>query len=579
MARTGRVAPNATNLNFPEWGLSVLPRGARRGRSEPHRSPSLLVITLFASFCLAPALSAAPGGSSRQAQEHADEGMRLVQGGDLKGAEAQLRRAVELDPDNSVYLGSLGAVLGMEQNLPESNVYLERALRINPQDLASRRNLASNQFQLGLLQPAKANLEKLLKAKPADSTGILLLGMVDEELKDYSNAVRLLASVPDQVREQPKSIAALARAYYHTGQEAKARETLKELLSHPGSPAGIFLGGQVADLANDYEMAERMFTAIKETYPDPAKLDYAFALVQYHANRIRESEDTLTKLLQAGHNTADIYNLLGWCLFKQGKTKEAVAALDKAIALDPAREANYLDVGMILTEARRYEGALVAAHRALEVAPDSYRAYRLKGLVENKLDRLKDAERSYAQAAELNPADEQSILGLASAQLNEGKIQEAEATFDKGIQRLPDDALLYQAYGSMLLWLQGAIEPTTEARAVSLLRTAIRLDGTQGVAHYQLGRLALRRGRTAEAVQELETAARLDPKSPRVHYVLLTAYRKLGRTNDAGKELAVYQNLKAEESKSASLRAPNENEYPIPEQKPIPAGIEQSRRE
>ncbi len=579
MARTDRVAPTPTNLSLPEWGLSVILRGARRGRSEPRRPPSLLVITLFASSCLVPALSAASGDSSGQAREHADEGMRLVQSGDLKGAEAELRWAVELDPDNSVYLGSLGAVLGMEQDLPESNVYLEKALRLNPQDSASRRNLASNQFQLGLLQPAKANLEKLLKAKPTDSTGILLLGMVDEELRDYANAARLLASVPHEIREQPKSMAALARAYYHTDEKAKARETLKELLSHPGSPEGIFLGGQVADLANDYEMAERMFTAIKETYPDPAKLGYAFALAQYHAKRIRESQDTLTNVLQAGHNTADIYNLLGWCLFKQGMTKEAVAALDKAIALDPAREANYLDIGMVLTEAGRYEGAMVAAQKALEVAPDSYRAYRLKGLVENKLNRLKDSERSYAQATELNPADEQSILGLASGQLNEGKIQEAEATFDKGIQRLPDDALLYQAYGSMLLWLQGAIEPATEARAVSLLRTAIRLDGTQAVAHYQLGRLALRQGRTEEALQELETAARLDPKSPRVHYMLATAYRKLGRKKDAERELAAYQNLKAEEGKPASLRAPGENEYPIPEQKPIPAGIEQSRRD
>jgi Flp pilus assembly protein TadD len=33
--------------------------------------------------------------------------MQLVQGGDLKGAEAELRRAVELDPDNSVYLLNL----------------------------------------------------------------------------------------------------------------------------------------------------------------------------------------------------------------------------------------------------------------------------------------------------------------------------------------------------------------------------------------------------------------------------------------------------------------------------------------
>jgi Flp pilus assembly protein TadD len=65
------------------------------------------------------------------AQAHADKGLKLMEEGDLKGAEAELRRAVQLDPENAVHLSSLGAVLGMEKKLEESNVYLVKALRIN----------------------------------------------------------------------------------------------------------------------------------------------------------------------------------------------------------------------------------------------------------------------------------------------------------------------------------------------------------------------------------------------------------------------------------------------------------------
>src|SRR5205814_5409969 len=93
--------------------------------------------------------------------------------------------------------------LGTEQELKESNDYLEKALAIIPNDIATRRNLASNQFLLGRLRPAKKNLDRILKAKPDDSTSVLLLGMVEEELKDYPQAARLLGSVPDQVCNGP----------------------------------------------------------------------------------------------------------------------------------------------------------------------------------------------------------------------------------------------------------------------------------------------------------------------------------------------------------------------------------------
>ena len=51
--------------------------------------------------------------------------------------------------------------------------------------------------------------------------------MVDEELKEYPSAIRLLESVRDEVRKRPESLAAPARAYYHTGRQEMARKTLR----------------------------------------------------------------------------------------------------------------------------------------------------------------------------------------------------------------------------------------------------------------------------------------------------------------------------------------------------------------
>jgi tetratricopeptide (TPR) repeat protein len=180
----------------------------------------------------------------------------------------------------------------------------------------------------------------------------------------------------------------------------------------------------------------------------------------------------------------------------------------------------------------------------------------LKALVELKMGRVNDAETLYQRAVELNPVDAQAITGLATAQLDKGNAHQAEETLKKAIDRLPREALLYQAYGSMLLWGEGVNSNASEVRAVELLRKAIALDASLAEAHYQLGKLALREDRIREAQQELEAAVKLDPGSSKNHYALAQVFRRLGRASDAAHEVEQFQVLKVqEERKFVSISA------------------------
>jgi len=521
------------------WHSTTTPRALVRGY--------LAVGVIFAAFHLT-ALGSPPQDAT-SAQEHAERGMQLAQSGALQGAEAELRRAVELAPRDAPALSALGAVLGMQQRLAESNVYLERALAIDPADFAARRNLGSNQFQLGQLKPAKENLERALRQKPADQAATLLLGMVEEELQNYVRAVDLFESVPDQVRKQPQSIVALARAYYRTGQPDKARASLQGLEGHPAGPEGLFLGGQVASQADDLATAERMFASVLATHPDRAKVGFNLALVQYRNNRIEECRATLETLLRSGQLTSDIFNLLAWCYHKEGNLKEAIKAMDLAIDREPSRESNYLDLAMILTEHRRYSVALAAAKKAIEVAPDSYQAHRWKGFIETKLHYSLEAIKSYSRAVEIKPDAAEALLGLAVAQMSEGKLQDAQVTFQKGIERFPRDALLHQEYGRMLVLWEDR-DAASQVRGVSLLRTALALDSTLAEPHFQLGKLAMRDGDTQGALEHLQAAEKLSPKNKSVHYSLAGLYRRLGWSAEAAKELREFESLKEDQDES-----------------------------
>jgi tetratricopeptide (TPR) repeat protein len=508
----------------------------------------------------APVLLAALSPESSQAKLHLERGKDFLARGDLNAAEAELRQAVFQAKRCGECLSLLGIVLGMKQQLEESERFLEKALQVDSGDYATRRNLAWNQFQLGELAPARANLERILKQRPGDPEATLLLGMVEEEGGQYAAALRLLTSVPEQVRKRPESVAALARAYYRSGDRERARQALKSIPATPAGQEGIFLGGRVAAEMGDLESAESLFGSIWPAYPDTRKLGYALALVEYRRGRFSESVTTLRQVMAAGNESAELYNLLGWCLYRQDDVKGAVAALDHAIALDPSDESNYLDVGMMLLERHLEKGALVAADNALKVAPDSYRAHRLKALIEFKLGKVTDAENLYARAVELNPADAEAITGLATAQLDKGDARKAEQTLKQGIERLPRAAILYQAYANLLLWGDHSNDAQVQGRAVELFRKAAALDPSLAEPHYQLGKIALREDRARDAVQELETAVKLDPQSSKNHYALAQAYRKQGRTAEAAREANSFQTLKTrEEQKYPAGRANGAN--------------------
>lgn len=376
---------------------------------------------------------------------------------------------------------------------------------------------------------------------------MLLLGMVSENLKDYAQAVHWLSAVPELVQQRSESISALAKAYYQMSQRDKASETLAGLRRKEMPPEGIFMGGQVAADAKDYETAERLFASIESTYPNQLRLGYNIALLAFRTDRFEQSQQKLQSLIATGRANSEIYNLLGWCYHNQKRTREALQAFEQAIDLEPLKESNYLDLGAILANEEQYwQAALAVARNAAGRIPSSAHVHEMKGMIEIKLQQYTDAVRSYSRSLELNASNSTANIGLATAEWAAGLISEAAATFEKGIRQFPGDAAHYQEYARMLLKLEESGGASAGPRAISLLETAIKLDSSLSDPFYQLGNLALTTGKFQEALKDLETAARLDPKSSRNHYALARVYRRLGRSGEAAKEMQIYQKLKAD---------------------------------
>lgn len=424
------------------------------------------------------------------AREHAEKGVESARSGNLAQAESELRRAVELAPDDASYLTSLGGILGMEQKLTEANVYFERAVQQAPTDPVMLRNLAANEWRLGQLGKAQAHLERLLVIQPQDQVAMLLLGMVSENKRDYPRAAKLLAAVPQLVEQQPESVAALASAYYHTERRQEARTVLEPLLTRTdASPNGIFAAAGVAAEAKDYEIAEQLFESVRFKYPDTAALEYNLALIEFQTGRVKQSQRTLLDIISSGQGKAEAYNLLG--------------------------------------------------------------------AVDMKMDLFTDAVKSYSKAVELNSKSVGAKVGLTSAKWAAGLRPEAEAEFELLLKQHPEDASVYESYGTSLL--NAATDDTMLVRAEELLNKAAKLDASRAEPHYQLGVLELKKSAAPpdslrRALEQLRTAVRLGLIDSRVHYALARVYRRLGREGEAAAEMQLYQKAQASEGRPEQSR-------------------------
>jgi tetratricopeptide (TPR) repeat protein len=210
----------------------------------------------------------------------------------------------------------------------------------------------------------------------------------------------------------------------------------------------------------------------------------------------------------------------------------------QAIELDPSVETNYDNLAQILLEQKENVAAADVIRKALEVAPDSFQVYKLKGRMETQIGNFKRALESFSRAVALNVTDAESLLGLGLVQEKLAQLDQAAATFEKGIARFPRDAQFYQAYGRML-----AESGTRLDSAVTLFEKALEIDNALPEAHYHLGKLLLAKGKAQESLPHLEAAAKLDPKSSRSHLSLANAYRSLGRQDDAARELKLVREL------------------------------------
>ncbi|WP_461077528.1 tetratricopeptide repeat protein [Spirosoma flavus] len=191
----------------------------------------------------------------------------------------------------------------------------------------------------------------------------------------------------------------------------------------------------------------------------------------------------LTFIIACGSADKDVE--LGRTYLKEGKFRDAIQALNRAIEADDTNEEAFNSRGVAYFELKEYANAALDYEQAIKINPRFYRPYYNRGLLKVAQNDLTGALKDYSDAIRLAPDTSKRIT--AELFLNRGQ----------------------------LFATQGQIQP-----ALSDFSQAITLDSRNAQALYNRGNLRFQQKDLAGATSDFQQAAQADSRFGKAFYGL-----------------------------------------------------------
>ncbi len=231
--------------------------------------------------------------------------------------------------------------------------------------------------------------------------------------------------------------------------------------------------------------------------------------------------------LEIDPENAELHNALGWALFQQGKSAEAVVAYERALAVDPGFVKARNNVALAMVELGRLDKAAFHFRKSLEAEPKA-EIYSDLGFVLDRQGHKDEAVESYEKALELDPECSSAHFNLAVALVSQDKLQEATLHYQEAL-RVKPNAKTYNGLG-FVLSKQGQVD-----EAIKQFRSAINADPKYTASYNNLAQSLMNQGRLDEALEYYKTVLRQRP-SAAAHNNVGVVLMGLGRMDEAKRQ-------------------------------------------
>ena len=342
----------------------------------------------------------------------------------------------------------------------------------------------------------------------------------------------------------------------------------------PPEVSEIFRQASEAMRQGDLNAAGDGFAAAAKAAPAFAEAHFNLGLVREEQGRMDEAIASLQKALALKPRLHGGNLFLAVAYYRMSRFQPALTAIRKETLAYPNDASAWMWLGVIRLGADQPEEAAAALDKAAQLAPenvdilyhrghahllvsklsyqrmlhadpDSWRVRQVLAQADAEADRDADAISEYQAAIKAAPQQPGLHEELGTEYWKMNKIEEAEAEYKRELEIDPHSMLATYKLGSLL------VEGAKPEEGKPLIEAALRQDPNLKEAYYYLARAYMQLGNDTESLDALKKAIAVNPNPEilaQAWYQLAIVYRRLRRMPEAQQALATFQKLRDQES-------------------------------
>jgi predicted TPR repeat methyltransferase len=186
--------------------------------------------------------------------------------------------------------------------------------------------------------------------------------------------------------------------------------------------------------------AEDVYRRLREVAPDDPRLLHYSGVLAHQQGRSEEAKELIERSL-ATEPHADGYSNLGIVCKALGRIDEAIAAYERAIALEPRHANAHNNLGVLLRSQDRKAEAEAAYRKAVELEPEYVEAWHNLGMLLGSMNRRREAVLCQCRVTTLcrHHAEARRLLAMSYCVL--GEVDKAVELFKEWVELEPDNPI------------------------------------------------------------------------------------------------------------------------------------------
>lgn len=377
----------------------------------------------------------------------------------LDEAKTDIERAIAYRPGLSGYWFTLGQIETARNQLKEAARAYRVALRLDPNYVLARQNLADVLARAGNTTQAR----EILGSNPAtgaagaaasEANTWLAVGNKELAAARFADAESAFRKVIALVPESHAAWWGLGVVFEQSSRIAEAEDAFSRTLKIKADFAAAHWGmGRVQERRGDQRAALASYKSATEYDSVNPSAWASLANLAQNMRDFRQSTIAYRRLVELGKAGAPEYVRLAEALVRSGQVDAGREAMQAAEKLAPDDLYTLHGIAMLAGMTGDYQRALEYSERAIAKAPAAENSWSSKGYSLLKLGRIPEAILALETAVGLNPKSINALINLGEAKVRNREFGPAIRVLERALEINPNalDARVYvaQAYLSV----------------------------------------------------------------------------------------------------------------------------------